>query len=502
MFKNLKIFLSKNKKIINNNLSSKKFILIADRLRFDSCIRQSLISKFFNEKGYMPILATQKPNSIYHKVYKSFGCEKTFDTSMSSNKKFFFIHFFSFFFKTILIILKHSMTNFETFRSDLKIAGVRYGDQILDQYLRNHNYEKGIVTFKFFKMILISHFKINLIKKFIIKKKIKYTVVSTDSYINDSSVIWRVSENLKIKCIMSAKKTIKVYSLTREYNEQFHIIKNEDLEKIKPYSKVKRYLKKRFQGKIDHIDVKNAYSRKTRTLSRKDFLNFFRLNKTKFRKIILFAPHVFADSCGADGRFPFLNYYNFFTETYNRIKEIKDIFWIIRPHPGRYMWNEDNLIKNLMGKNKSKNIFLCPDKLSTKDLLDHVDTVVTGRGTIGIEAAIFGKKPLTCGHSIYSDIDFTNNAKTKKEFFKKLKFEDLSFTLSKKEIVKAEKALYFMGAYRWDNNSKIIPNIKTDKNIRKLNFYFALLNKNLMSKNFLEDDYYFDLKKKLDPYIN
>ena len=61
---------------------------------------------------------------------------------------------------------------------------------------------------------------------------------------------------------------------------------------------------------------------------------------------------------------------------------------------------------------------MCPDKISTKDLLEHVDTVVTGRGTIGVESAIFGKKPLTCGDTIYSTLNIAHHTKTKKDFLK------------------------------------------------------------------------------------
>ena len=500
MFKNLKIFLSKNKKIINSNISTKKFILLADRQRFDSCVRQSLISKIFSDKGYTPILATSNPNSDFLEVYKSFGLEKIFNTSLYSNKRFFLINFLSFFLKTILTMLRHSLTNFEEFKSNFKISGVRYGAEIIDAYFRNHDYKSGFMTFKLFRLIFISYIKINLIKKFIQKNRIEYTVVSTDCYVNESSILFRVSESVKIKCIMSVRKIVKIYSTPNQYNEQFYIVKKEDLKKIKTKAVVRNYLKKRFQGKINHINVKDAYSGKIKSLKKKEFLKFFKLNEKDFRKIILFAPHAFADSCGAYGYFPFLGYYDFFRETYDKIKEIKDIFWIIKPHPSRYLYNEDNLIKNLIKNNKQKNISLCPDKISTKDLLEHVDTVVTGRGTIGVESAIFGKKPLTCGDTIYSTLNIAHHTKTKKDFFKKLNFKKLSLNLSKTDIFNAEKTLYFMGEYRWSQNSKIIPNIM-DQKIGYFETYFKNLNKNLNNKSFLKDEFFIDLKKELNFHI-
>ena len=183
----------------------------------------------------------------------------------------------------------------------------------------------------------------------------------------------------------------------------------------------------------------------------------------------------------------------------DKIKDIKDIFWIIKPHPTRHFWNEDTLIKNYLKNKNSSNIFLCPDKINTIDLLNHVDSVVTGRGTIAVESAILGKRPLTCGASIYSDVGISFKTKTKKDFFNKLNFHNFKFELTLKDIQKAKKALYLMGEYRWKQNSKIIPNMAT--NNKNKNLYFGIINKNLRNKSFLNDKYYFDLKLKISPYI-
>ena len=496
MKKNLNIFLSKNSKIISKISNEKKFLLVADRLRFDSCIRQSLISKIFNDKGFTPILATPKPKSIYRKVYKSFGLERVFNTSISHNKFFLIKNFLPYALLSLYVIIKYSYKNFELFKAEFKIQGVRIGDQIIDQYFRkNQSYKKGFFTFKFFKLMLTAYFKVNLIQSFIIRKKIKYTLVSTDCYLNESSTIFRISQKLKLKCIYSVRKSIKVYSNAKEYNEHIYTVKKSDIKNLKSHSKIKKYLTERFHGNIDHLDVKNAYSNKIKRFTKNNFLDFFKIKHKNFRKIILFAPHVFADCCSTYGQFPFLNYYNFFTETYNQLTKIKDIFWIIKPHPTRHFWKEDDIIKDILGKNKIENIFLCPDKISTKDLLKYVDTVVTGRGTIAVESAIFGKKALTCGSSIYSELNITFQTKTKKEFFNKLKFKKQILKLKKKEIFKAEQALYFMGAYRWHQNSEIIPNMFSSQ--KNLGLYFKNLNKNLLNKNFLEDKYFINTKKKI-----
>ena len=501
MLKNIKFFITNNTKIINNNLKDKKYILIADRQRFDACIRLSLISKIFNEKGYIPILATSRPNLDYHEVYKSFGIEKVFNTNLLSNKLFLFKNFPIVFIKSIFVLLKYLYLGFEKFKFNFEVQNIRMGEQIVDQYFRNdHSYLKGFLTIKFFKLLLVGQLKTKLIKLYIQKNNIKHTAASTNCYLNESSIIVKISEHLKIINIQAVRKTIKIFSKSKDYKEHIYIIKRKDIKKKELTTKnVEEYLKNRFKGDVNHEDVKNAFKNKTKNFDKKKFLKLFKIKSKKHKKVILFAPHVFADCCSTYGAFPFLNYYNFFVETLNKMKNIQDTFWIVKPHPTRHFWNEDSIVKNFLDSKNYSNISLCPDKISTRDILQYVDTVVTGRGTVAVEAAIFGKKSLTCGASIYSEVNISTKTNTKVEFFNKLNFKNYNFNLNKNEILRAKKTLYLMGAYRWKQNSNIIPNMFT--NYKNLNIYFKMINQNLKKYSFLSDAYYLNAKKEIKPYL-
>ena len=500
MFKNLKIFVSNNKKIINHNFNSKKFILIADRQRYDSCIRQSLISKIFNEKGFVPILATRRPNSDFCKVYKSFGIEKKFNTNLLDNKIFVFKNFIQFFFKSIFVLIKYFFLGFDEFKTKFKIDNVYIGPQVLDQYFRNNqSYMKGFITLKFFMLLITSYYKVKLIKNFIIKHNIRYTVVSSDTYLNESSIIYKISQELRIVNIRSVRKTITICKNFKDYDQHLYSIKKKDIEKREfTYQKTQRYLNDRFKGKIDHLDVKNAFRRKIKKFDKKKLIKFFNLKNKKYDRIILFAPHVFADSCSTWGEFPFLNYYNFFTETINHMKEQKILYGSLNLIQQDISGTRTMLLK-ILRNNKNNNIFLCPDKISTKDLLKHVDTVVTGRGTIGVESAVFGKRALTCGSSLYRSLNISYNTKTKKDFFQKLNFKNYKFKLKKKDILIAKKALFYMGSYRWKQESNIIPNMAT--NYQNIEFYFKKINLNLKKYKFEKDPYFLKLNNLLKPII-
>lgn len=501
MEKNFNLFLSNNKGIIKNLSNKKKIVLVADRLRFDSGIRQSLISKIFNDKGYTPILATRKTKSIFSKLYESFGLKEKFNTNLLDNKFFVIKNFPEFFLKSIFTLIKYHILGIEKFKINFEIDNINIGPQILDQYYRNdQSYLKGFLTLKFYKILLIAFYKIRLIKNYIKENKIKYTVVSSDTYLNESSIIFKISQKLKLINIRSVRKTVAVCRRHKDYKSHIYTIKKSFLKKkIFSKNKVNDYIRKRFDGKIEHLDVRNAFRNKEKKFDKKKLFAFFNLNNKKYKYVILFAPHVFADSCSTWGHFPFLNYYQFFKETIHRMNDIKKIAWIVKPHPTRHFWNEDFIIKQYLKKYNFSNIYFCPDKISTRDIIKCVDTVVTGRGTIGVEAATFGKRSITCGTSLYRNLDISFNTSTKKNFFKSLEFKNYKFTLTKKQILIAKKSLFFMGSFRWKQDSSIIPNMAT--NYDNIDLYFKKINDNLKKYEFDNDKYYLDLRKKIGPYI-
>ena len=71
----------------------------------------------------------------------------------------------------------------------------------------------------------------------------------------------------------------------------------------------------------------------------------------------------------------------------------------------KWMTNELNkkiddlhdIIIKLINDLKNPFVKLCPSNINTDNILNLVDGVITGRGTIGLEAAIKGKKTLIAG---------------------------------------------------------------------------------------------------------
>ena len=167
----------------------------------------------------------------------------------------------------------------------------------------------------------------------------------------------------------------------------------------------------------------------------------------------------------------------------------KDSLWIIKIHPQSYKYKEENLIYKLLQK-KSKNIVICPKNLSTYSLIKFSDLIITGRGTIGLEASCLGKKPLLAGESFYSNFGITHIPLNVNDYNKKLLDYKLSSKLNKKQIICAKKLFYLLVF----KNS----HIKKDQ-ILVTNYLKADIKSNRMIQQFLTpDEFLKDITKKLD----
>ena len=145
-------------------------------------------------------------------------------------------------------------------------------------------------------------------------------------------------------------------NLNQSYrSEIFHfLIKKKNLKKIDKNWNIKLdiYFKKRFNGKIKHHNVIDAYSNKKR-----DIGNIF--PKNKFKKVILFAPHAFPDANHAFGKLIFDSYYHQFLKTLEIAKKTKEFLWIVKNHPtnhkfksDRYKLGEEEIVLNELTKVK------------------------------------------------------------------------------------------------------------------------------------------------------
>ena len=215
-------------------------------------------------------------------------------------------------------------------------------------------------------------------------------------------------------------------------------------------------------------------------------------------------------SCLSDanhaGRFIFRDYFDQFKETIKILKNDKNTLWLVKPHPSRHYYNEQGIVEREIKKLNSQNIVLCPENITPKSVIIASDLFVTGRGTIGLEAACFGKKPILAGETFYSHLGFTKNAKNL-HHYKNLLNSKKQLLLTNKEIKIAQKAFYFMAFKNSSIKSQIFPitnfidiNVTKKSIIQqkiKVGDYLYNLNIRLKGKKIYQDNLYKNFKLKI-----
>ena len=448
-------FLKLNKFKVKSFNKNKKILLIDRNLpesNIVSCYFSYILNKNFEYDIYL--LNNQSEKNILNKIYYSFNIKKIFDINIrkSSLKKY------KLFIKSIIFsiptIFKLMFRTRKWFIENYKINQIYFGDLIYDTYVRNdNNYDKKyLFNLTFIKLLLITYYKFLFIDDLINKHKFQFIISNTHTYASNSAIAMRIALSKKIKVVNLLSSRIRFYTkLEQSYKSELCLdlnLLNKNLLDKNWKSKINFYLKSRFKGKIKQQTALDAYFKKEKTDLKKIFLI------KKYKKVILFAPHAFSDANHGRGKMIFDSYYHQFLETLSIAKKNKNYLWIIKNHPSnykykskKYKFGEEEIVKNIMSNFKNENIMYCPNNISTHSLINFCDLIITGRGSIGMEAAVLGKKALLCGESFYSNFGITIDPRNIIEYEKIILSSNKNYKLNKSKILLAKK-IFFMFAFK------------------------------------------------------
>ena len=219
---------------------------------------------------------------------------------------------------------------------------------------------------------------------------------------------------------------------------------------------IELYLLFREEGKLKTYTAIDAYKNK-KHISKNQFFKKLNIKSNNFKKVILFAPHCFSDANYARGNLIFESYYDQFMKSIEYFKKKKNILFLVKIHPSSFRYNEQNIIKQYFKKIQKKNIILCPETFKVSSLIKFSDLVITGRGTIGLEAAVIGKKPLMAGNSFYSDAGFTHDPKNISEYTRYINSNKNIHKLNKTQVLNAKKFMYLLSFKNSLTNQDLIP---------------------------------------------
>ena len=118
--------------------------------------------------------------------------------------------------------------------------------------------------------------------------------------------------------------------------------------------------------------------------------------------------------------------------------------WAVRPNPTSLNDDEYADIYSLIKTFNNKKIIVTPKKITSVNLSEICDNVITGRGTVALEFACKGKYGIIAGSGNYSNLGFTYEFKNRDKYFQCLKNIVKIHKLTKEKIILAKKTLYYL----------------------------------------------------------
>ncbi|MDC3005223.1 hypothetical protein OAY95_04840 [Candidatus Pelagibacter sp.] len=499
------------RKVINNfikqnflkisHFNNNKKILLIDRGISDSAIMNSLFAYRLNKtQNYNIDLASDLSigNDIIN-IYNSFGINNL----IKINIREIFKDFYLFFNTNICFIATYFKILFlgrTWFINKFKVKNIYFGDLIYDDYIRrNLNFlKRNLNNSRFLKTLFISIFKIFFLNNLINNKKYNYVMSPTHTYASNAALGMRIALKKKIKVLNILSSRLRVYTKSFEAEKIEYILDLKYLKDSKIFDKswLNRFdlmMKNRYAGNIKYVTAKDAYYNK-QNITKNNFFKIFNLSQKNFKRIVFFAPHCFSDANHKAGRLIFDDYYDQFQTTIKFAKKDKNSLWIIKIHPTSYKYKEENVINQLIKNKEVNNIVICPNQLSTFALIKFSDLIITGRGTIGLESACFGKKPLLAGETFYSKFGITHNPSNRNDYLQKLSRYNIQTKLNIKQIQIAKKLFYlvvFKNSYTKKDKIMVSNYIRVDTKQKKL--YQQFLN---------EDEFIRQLAKQLGKRVD
>ena len=463
-----------------------RYTLISCRSRSDVAARLSYAAKIIKDKkGLEPlVIFDNKSTNECLDIYKLFQIEKI-------NRYLNFLSFYQnviltikSFFYFLVFFIKISFKGLDWFVDNFQVNQILVGDLIYDRYIRTGSeyLNPNIYSFKFLRLLFFSILKINIICKIFTNYNICYCLIGSKSYLSMSALILRVSKKFGIKTLLIGGGIYHIYR--DNYNEEpskyciQKVIKKTNKKKL--IKEADKYFENRINGRFfsDTNQAIRSWDEKywSKFSANKIFLKRLKIQKNKYKKLIVFASHSFSENNHYTGSIIFRDYFQQFIQTIEFAKKDKNNLWLFKLHPAsKEKYNELDTSLEILKKNLSPNIFICPLRFSNKLLFKYADLIISSRGTINIEAACYGVPNLITTGAYYDGFGFSDRVRTKRQYFdylsKKKKYKRLNKRVQKK--------------------AKIVLYIK--KNLTGINKY------NIASRRICSKKIYF---KKIENFVN
>ncbi len=259
-------------------------------------------------------------------------------------------------------------------------------------------------------------------EKVLISEKPDYFILS-NPFKNEYGIgLWKaLLKNITCFHLTGYYETIRIKKFTsiKDFYHPLEVLPYKEFLKLPRKYKVslmrngKNFLKIKENSKNLDISHKSAYGSKKN-------INSLESLKNNRKPIILIACHAWFDFPHLFGMRNFSDFLDWINTIINIANKKDKFLWLIRPHP-QEDWYGGFKLKDIINKEVPNHIQIVNKEYSTDQILSISDFVVTHHGTIAMEAVSKSIPVLCTDKNHYSDWDFCNLAKSKKDFINQLK---------------------------------------------------------------------------------
>jgi len=139
-------------------------------------------------------------------------------------------------------------------------------------------------------------------------------------------------------------------------------------------------------------------------------------------KNIMILPNVFIDNLLTHDKGLYSTPIEWFTETLKIISKIKNVNWIIKPHPSEKIYDTNITAKNLFNNTigKRKNVIILDKDYNINNIEKYISKVISFGGSAGYEYTRLGVPVITAADTRYSNFKFTISPKNLVQYKKLL----------------------------------------------------------------------------------
>ncbi|MCS3955384.1 hypothetical protein GGP81_001909 [Salinibacter ruber] len=322
------------------------------------------------------------------------------------------------------------------------IGAIQGGDLVYDTILRENNdvYTLSQANYlKKIKEIARAYYISEGVEEILQYRHITGLVISHKVY-TKFGIPARMAFKKGLTLISKSKSHLKTIGNASELFTSDYKLSDDEIDNIIETvgrKKLTEYFEDRVRGQTDDEDAQNAYKDK-------EYCNIraYVKEKEEAKASVLLAPHVFSDAPHGGGSMCYRDYYQWYNDTISLLDGLSIAVSFVKPHPTASSYNEAGVVEKIAGR--YKNVYLISSSMSTRSVLQQVDVVVTVRGTIGLESIVYDCGVITCGDSVYEDLNPVVKATSKDDYISALKSVDEMKSLnSRRSKTKAMALLYY-----------------------------------------------------------